>query len=354
MLLRSEAVTAAAAEVRQAWPALLGQWYIACTRRQLRGRPVARTVLGLPLVVFRAAAGQPAALLDRCPHRNVALAGGRVVNGCVACPYHGWQFDGAGACQAVPGLAEGTASAHPARAVLSYAAVEQQGFVWVYVGDDVPVGGPPLFARVGQAGYASFGGEAGPLTAALPDALENFLDGTHTHFVHAGLIRRAEVRRSVDVSVRRRADGVEAEYPEAPSGLIARLFGGGIDRAVGAFRLPCTAALDYWAGPRLKLGLTLHFTPVDAHTVRLFGEGVAEAPALLGCVAEPLLVALLRYALRQDAAILAAQATNVARFGGPRYTYTELDVLGPHIRRLLKHGPSAESAPAETIVRMRL
>ncbi len=350
----SEPVTAAAAEVRQAWPALLGQWYIACTSRQLRGRPVARTVLGVPLVLFRGAAGQPAALLDRCPHRNVALAGGRVTNGCLACPYHGWQFDGAGACQAVPGLAEGAASAHPARAVPSYAAAEQQGFVWVHVGDDAPVSGPPQFAHMGEPGYASFGGEAGMLTVALPDALENFLDGTHTHFVHAGLIRRAAVRREVAVTVRRHTDGAEAEYPEAPSGLIARLFGGGVDRAVGAFRMPCTAALDYWAGPRLKLRLTLHFTPVDAHSVRLFGVGVAPAPALLGRLAEPLLVALLRQALRQDAAILAAQAANLVRFGGPRYTYTELDVLGPHIRRLLKHGPTPESAPAETIVRMQL
>jgi hypothetical protein len=29
----------------------------------------------------------------------------------------------------------------------------------------------------------------------------------------------------------------------------------------------------------------------------------------------------------------------VRRFGGPRYVYTELDLLGPHLLHLLKHGP---------------
>jgi phenylpropionate dioxygenase-like ring-hydroxylating dioxygenase large terminal subunit len=348
-------ITAAAAQVRAAWPALHGHWFIACTSRQLRRRPLARTMLGVPLVVFRGAGGQPAALLDRCPHRNVALADGRVKQGCVACPYHGWQFDGAGVCQAVPGLPPEQASAHPARAVPAYATVEQQGFVWVYLGDAAPRTGPPRFTHLGEPGYAGFGGEAGLLTAALPDTLENFLDGTHTHFVHAGLIRREGQRRAVAVTVRRSADGAEAEYPEGPAtGLIARLFGAGLDRAVGAFQLPCLATLDYWAGPRLKLGLRLHFTPVALDRVRLFGVGVAAAPAALGRLAEPVLIALLRYALRQDAAILAAQAANLARFGGPRYTYTALDVLGPHLRRLLKHGPSAVGAPAETVVRMQL
>lgn len=350
---RSE-VTPAAAAVHAAWPALAGQWYIAGLSRQLRGRPLARTVLGVPLVLFRAATGQAAALLDRCPHRNVALTGGRVQGGCVACPYHGWQFDSAGACQAVPGLPPGEPSAHPARAVPAYPAVEQQGFVWVFVGEEPPVAGPPLFAHLGAPGYAGFSGEAGLLTAALPDALENFLDGTHTHFVHAGLIRREGARRAVEVTVRRQAAGAQAEYPEAPSGLIARLFGFGVDRAIGAFRLPCVAALDYWAGPRLRLALTLHFTPVDLTSVRLFGVGVAPAPPRLGRLTEPALVALLRLALRQDAAILAAQAANLARFGGPRYTYTPLDVLGPHLRRLLQHGPAAADAAAETTVRMQL
>jgi hypothetical protein len=49
------------------------------------------------------------------------------------------------------------------------------------------------------------------------------------------------------------------------------------------------------------------------------------------------------------------QAANLKRFGGPQYVYTELDVLGPHILRLLKHGPDpAAAGTPEKRLRMRL
>lgn len=37
--------------------------------------------------------GDPVALLDRCPHRDVALSGGLVKDGTLVCPGHFWRFD---------------------------------------------------------------------------------------------------------------------------------------------------------------------------------------------------------------------------------------------------------------------
>ena len=50
-------------------------WQMAALSRELRGRPLARTVADTPLVLFRDQAGQAAALIDRCPHRNYPLSG---------------------------------------------------------------------------------------------------------------------------------------------------------------------------------------------------------------------------------------------------------------------------------------
>src|SRR6188768_2520237 len=107
-------------------------WYVACESAELRSNeaPLARTVLGVPLVLFRGANGKAAALLDRCPHRNVPLSLGRVVaGGRLECAYHGWQFEGGGRCTHIPGLLgpEGKERRAPAAAVR-----EQDGFVWVY------------------------------------------------------------------------------------------------------------------------------------------------------------------------------------------------------------------------------
>eukprot|EP01038_Epipyxis_sp_PR26KG_P008445 gene8445-11423_t len=43
---------------------------------------------------------------DYCPHRLAPLSQGRIdpITGCIECPYHGWQFNGTGACTSIPHL----------------------------------------------------------------------------------------------------------------------------------------------------------------------------------------------------------------------------------------------------------
>ncbi|PNB48914.1 2Fe-2S ferredoxin, partial [Pseudomonas sp. FW305-130] len=49
-------------------------WYVGVASTQLRDAPVAITLQGAPIVLFRDADGQAQALHDRCPHRGVALS----------------------------------------------------------------------------------------------------------------------------------------------------------------------------------------------------------------------------------------------------------------------------------------
>src|SRR6185437_13083032 len=74
---------------------VLDAWYVACTSAELGEQPLARMVLGVPLVLFRGPAAS--ALLDRCPHRNVPLSLGSVDHGELKCRYHGWRFNAGGA-----------------------------------------------------------------------------------------------------------------------------------------------------------------------------------------------------------------------------------------------------------------
>ena len=109
---------------------LPNHWFILATSGELGEAPIARTLMGTPLVLFRDRNGAAGALLDRCPHRNVPLSGGRVAaDGNVECPYHGWRFDRGGVCRAIPsytGTPEGKA-----RSCTAYPVIEQQGFVGV-------------------------------------------------------------------------------------------------------------------------------------------------------------------------------------------------------------------------------
>lgn len=55
------------------------------------------------LALFRTRSGEPKVLDAYCPHLGAHLAeGGRVIGETIRCPFHGWQFDGAGRCTHIP------------------------------------------------------------------------------------------------------------------------------------------------------------------------------------------------------------------------------------------------------------
>jgi len=106
-------------------------WYVAAWADELADKPLARRLLNEPVVLFRDAAGNAAALADMCCHRGAPLHMGRVVGQGLECGYHGLTFDASGRCVRIPGQDN-----IPDRArVRSYPVVEQDAFVWIWMGD---------------------------------------------------------------------------------------------------------------------------------------------------------------------------------------------------------------------------
>jgi phenylpropionate dioxygenase-like ring-hydroxylating dioxygenase large terminal subunit len=308
-------------------------WFPLCRSSELSRHPLRRELLGAPVVLFRAEGGQAAALADRCPHRGAPLSAGWVRDGLLACPYHGWSFDSTGACRAVPGLVG--PPAHRTRVATPYGAAEQDGLVWVTLDAAAALPLPPPLTR--RPGDTVALGEIG-LEAGLVDALENFLDPTHTHFVHAGMVRGGLARKRVTAIVRGGADRIEAVYvgEGRQSGLVSRLFGAGVDSSVGRYIAPATVELEYRTADRTMLLITLYFTPAVGDRLRIFALAVGDTGPLPGWLVAPPFVGLLRFVAWQDQRILGLQLANVRRFGGEHYASTELDLMRPHIVRLLR------------------
>lgn len=337
------------------WLARLeNEWFVACTSRALRRKPLARMVCGVRLALARLH-GEAVAFVDRCPHRNVPLSLGRVCDGMLRCAYHGWTFDAQGTCRDVPGLAG--VSERPGRRATRVAVAERDGFVWVNVGAH-GASAPPLPAQRHPAfadpRYDSFVWET-TADCALIDGLENLLDATHPHFVHAGLVRTSR-RRPVVVTVRATAEMVEAVYVETgrPSALIPRLLEGDRAASTGRYFPPAIAQLEYAGkrGPRFIL--TAMYAPLDEHRVAV--HAVLSTPR--GHVPAALKAALLRLVLGcvlgQDRGVLRAQQRNVARFGGAQYASTPLDIMRPHLVRALSSDTPAASPPAGGTIEMQL
>ena len=107
---------------------LRAHWWPVALSLELRNTPLACQVDDTPLVLFRANDGRPAALPDRCPHRFAPLSAGKVREGQIECPYHGWRFAADGRCTRVPGT-----NLSPCSKPLldSLPCCEAHGLVWV-------------------------------------------------------------------------------------------------------------------------------------------------------------------------------------------------------------------------------
>ncbi len=325
----------------------LDGWYVVAFSHALRATPLAVQVRGVPIVLFRDDAGRPAALLDRCPHRNVPLSLGRCTDGALECAYHGWRFGPDGACLAVPGLRGEPAA--KARAAVTFPCVEQDGAIWLHsCAGSIPAALPPRFPHVGEAGYATVH-DAFETDGTIHAVAENALDVPHTKFLHGGLFRSAKTAREIEVVLRRRPDRVEAEYvgEPAPRGLVGRILapGGGMVRHWDRFLLPSLTQVEYRLGERSHVVVTSALTPLSADRTKLFAFTSVRLPlphALVALFVGP----IARRIFAQDARILAAQLRTVRLTGGERFVHTELDVLGPEILRLLKQAARGDDLPA--------
>lgn len=143
--------------------------------------PVAVRLLGDDVVLWRDAAGVPRAAPDRCPHRGTRLSLGRVCDGQIECPYHGWRFDGAGRCVAIPALPGFVPPASHGLSTL--AVVEAHGLLWLQPEPEAPL---PQFSAETDANLRRLNVGPYDVAASAPRIVENFLDLAHFGFVHEG------------------------------------------------------------------------------------------------------------------------------------------------------------------------
>jgi phenylpropionate dioxygenase-like ring-hydroxylating dioxygenase large terminal subunit len=167
---------------------LINNWYVAATSEQvLPEAPYGVRMLGLDFVLFRNSDGDVSCLSDVCCHRGGALADGILHGDCIACPYHGWQYDVSGKCVLIPSM--GPDAKIPSRArVDSYPTEERYGWVWVFLGDLAADERPPLPELYPEYDQSDTW-RAIPYQFDAPANWvrleENSLDTIHTSFVHS-------------------------------------------------------------------------------------------------------------------------------------------------------------------------
>lgn len=167
---------------------LYNTWYAAGWAADLGAELVGRTLLELPVLLYRDAAGRAVAVGNRCPHRFAPLDRGRKVDGAIECGYHGIRFDARGRCVLVPGD-EDRRSRN--MSIPSYPLEERDGVLWIWLGpgeaDRAAI--PDLSDRLSSPKFRAVTGSM-MVRANYELLADNLIDPSHGQFLHGDLLRR--------------------------------------------------------------------------------------------------------------------------------------------------------------------
>ena len=334
-------------------------WYVAACSAEVGRTPFARTLLDLPVMLYRTEAGTPIAFEDRCCHRNLPLSLGSVEGDAIRCGYHGLKFDASGACIEIPGQP----AIPPGAKVRRYPLIERWNFVWIWLGDPACVDESlmPDWSYVDRPNTATVVGNGGkPLHMKCNWELnnDNLMDLSHVFFVHrstlggSGFDRFPVKTERGERSVRMSRWNIDV----APTPIFAQYlnYKGNVDRwQITVAEAPTHCAVDAGFAPTgqadpdkesdrdrfIRFRPLITATPETESTSFMFychsRNFAVEDQALSARVMEDF-----RRVFYEDIAVMEAQQRNNDRGGGNIDINADIPVLA--LRRLLRQMAAAE------------
>src|SRR5262245_9975123 len=156
-------------------------WFVVASSDEVqRGKKLTRPFMSEDLVIYRTESGEARAVSPYCPHLGAHLGhAGDVKGETIRCAFHGFCFDGAGAC-----VSTGYGTRPPPAARLPVRHVrEQHGVIMVW---HDPAGKPPTWEvpLLDTEGWSSFVLDRLSLRGHPQETSENSVDIGHFSIVH--------------------------------------------------------------------------------------------------------------------------------------------------------------------------
>jgi phenylpropionate dioxygenase-like ring-hydroxylating dioxygenase large terminal subunit len=143
---------------------------------------------GRELIVFRTESGEAKALDAYCPHLGAHLGhGGTVTGENVACPFHGWQFDGEGVCREVPYATNMPPRVKNGPAIHAYPITERNKMIWVWYHPEnaAPSFEVEVIAEFQSSDYTPLDTYDWEINTIVQECAENGADVAHFMYVHS-------------------------------------------------------------------------------------------------------------------------------------------------------------------------
>ncbi len=332
-------------------------WYVAAWDREVGRAPLARTLLGEPIVLYRKTDGTPVALEDRCCHRQLPLSMGVLVEDDLRCGYHGLRYDATGACVEVPGQARVPAGAR----VRSYPVLEKWNWIWIWMGDPAraDTGLIPDWWWTNHGEWACTKPDMIHLRCNYRLVADNVLDVTHLVYVHASSIGSGAIS-DFPVTTEREKRLVRMtrwilDRPAPPLYQAAGNFAGKVDRWQIAEHIPPCFSVNFAgcadagtgapqgkrSGNRIDLMALSAPTPETDRTTHYFFAFV-RAFGLDDPAMEKVFAVDMVKVFREDVAVLEAQQRMMDMNPGAPQVNIAVDAAPLAARRMLEEMMAAE------------
>lgn len=332
-------------------------WYVAAWDKEVGRKPLARTICGEAIVLYRRADASAVALADACPHRSLPLSLGTVEGDAIRCGYHGLLVGADGGCLEMPGQGEA-----PRRlSAKAYPLVERYRFVWVWIGDPAladPSQVPDLWFCEDPAW--TFEGDRYRVACDYRLLVDNLMDLTHETFVHPTSIGQPEI---AEAPIETRLEGDAVVVERWMQGIDAPPFWrtflkrpGLVDRwQVCRFSLPANVMIEVGvapAGTGAPQGDRSHgvegvvvgcMTPETEDTCSYYW-GMARSFEIADLGLSERMKASQAQVFNEDTVVLEAQQASIRRHPDARLVTLAIDAGGAHARRLMARAADDPSA----------
>ncbi len=282
-------------------------------------------IFDIPIFIIRDANGKLNGFYDLCPHRGVPFSKGCLKKNYIQCSYHGWKFDLNGNCIGIPSQKN-----TPKYSLRNFSVIENSGFVFVNLSNTKSPFVDDIFLDKYHFCYSKKN-----IKADYLDTIENFLDPTHTPFIHKYLIRNPKIKSKVNALISRNKDTVKITYTDEPkqSGLISKIFEKERGYSSAIFHFPCTSEINYYSKNCLTLKIKIYLTPIesdkiDAHVFFYFENSFSKYISYLKYY---LIFPFFYAAIIQDKRILEQQYGNLNNFKNFKEIICESDLIKLHL-----------------------
>jgi len=160
---------------------------------------------GQELVIWRGESGEVHVLDAFCPHLGAHLGYGGTVRGeDVRCPFHAWEFSGAGACSRIP-----YSETIPKKArIKPWRVLDRMGMIFLWHGhaaDDAPDWEPPCIEEFGDPAWTAWDADRITVKTQPREIVENLADSAHFPVVHGTHVDSFENEYQGHIGIQRTA-----------------------------------------------------------------------------------------------------------------------------------------------------